>query len=240
MDAEIVADMDVLQPQKSALPQAVVKAEAKVPVQLLPQLPQKFSVKEEAKPEELIPEPKAPVPAPAPPEKSTVQQPPAKAPEVPVKTDQNNDNKLSAQELLKRAAFERLRSEQKTAKVTQAPEKDAIARLGDALRKDGPTAGSAVSKGKMNGYRALLAQAIRRNYAVPEASAIKGSALSVVVLIVVAENGDLMDLKIQEPSGNPAYDDDTVRAVRASVPLPRPPAEFVGQPIAVAFSPKGA
>jgi len=108
------------------------------------------------------------------------------------------------------------------------------------LRKDGPTAGSAFAKGKMNAYRSRLTQAIRRNYAVPEALGIKGTALSVVLVIAVAENGDLTDLRVQEPSGNQAYDDDTVRAVRASVPLPRPPTEFVGQPIAVAFSPKGA
>ena len=239
MDAEVVSDFDAPQPTKAALPQAEIKAEAKVPVQMLPQLPQKFSVKEEPKPEDLVPEVKAVTPPPKPAE-AKVAKPEEKAPEVPVKTENKTDNQLAAAEILKRAALERLRAEQKTAKTMQAPEKDALARLGEALRKDGPTAGSAVAKGKMNAYRSRLSQAIRRNYAVPEALGIKGTALSVVLVIAVAENGDLTDLRVKEPSGNQAYDDDTVRAVRASVPLPRPPTEFVGQPIAVAFSPKGA
>ncbi len=239
MDAEIMADFEASAPTKTALPQAELKPEAKVPVQMLPQLPQKFSVKEEPKPEDLLPEP-APAPQQQPkPVEAKAEQPQPKPQELPVKTDNKTDNQLSSAEILKRAALERLRAEQKTAKTLQAPDKDAVARLGEALRKDGPTAGSAVAKGKMNAYRSRLTQAIRRNYAVPEALGIKGTALSVVLIISVSESGDLIEIRVKEPSGNQAYDDDTVRAVRASVPLPRPPSEFVGQPIAVAFSPKG-
>ncbi|MBM4253369.1 MAG: TonB family protein [Deltaproteobacteria bacterium] len=238
MDAEIMADFEASAPSKTTLPQAELRPEAKVPVQMLPQLPQKFSVKDEPKPEDLLPEP-APTPQPVKPAEAKAEQPQPKPQDLPVKTDNKTDNQLAAAEILKRAALERLRAEQKTAKTLQAPEKDAVARLGEALRKDGPTAGSAVAKGKMNAYRSRLSQAIRRNYAVPEALGIKGTALSVVLIISVSENGELIELRVKEPSGNQAYDDDTVRAVRASVPLPRPPTEFVGQPIAVAFSPRG-
>jgi len=238
IDAEIMSDFDASAPARTALPQAELRPEAKVPVQMLPQLPQKFSVKDEPKPEDLLPEP-APTPQPVKPAEAKAEQPQPKPQDLPVKTENKTDNQLPAAEILKRAALERLRAEQKTAKTLQAPEKDAVARLGEALRKDGPTAGSAVAKGKMNAYRSRLSLAIRRNYAVPEALGIKGTALSVVLIISVSENGELIELRVKEPSGNQAYDDDTVRAVRASVPLPRPPTEFVGQPIAVAFSPRG-
>ena len=48
------------------------------------------------------------------------------------------------------------------------------------------------------------------------------SNLKVVVHFNIRENGEILSLKIVQPSGNPSYDESVLRAVRKSSPLPAP------------------
>ena len=52
------------------------------------------------------------------------------------------------------------------------------------------------------------------------------SNLKVVVQFGVKENGDIVGLKIVQPSGDPSYDESVLRAVKKSSPLPAPPESY--------------
>lgn len=52
------------------------------------------------------------------------------------------------------------------------------------------------------------------------------SNLRVVVQFGIKENGDIVGLKISQPSGDPSYDESVVRAVKKSSPLPAPPESY--------------
>src|SRR5688572_7352698 len=52
------------------------------------------------------------------------------------------------------------------------------------------------------------------------------SNLRVVVQFGVKENGDIVGLKISQPSGDPSYDESVLRALKKSSPLPAPPESY--------------
>ncbi len=237
MDADLISDLDMTTPPKTALPQAEIAPEAKVPAELLPQLPKKFSVKEETKPEEAVAEEK---------EKEIPKdikeaEKENKAEDLKIKTENKEDNKLEQADILKRAAIERLKALDKVDKQTEAPEQDKLARLAEELnnskKKVNSGFASAASKGKLKQYGALIKQAVHANYSLPEAYNLKGANLKVMISITVSESGDLLDLDVNQPSGDQVFDELTVQAVRASVPLPRPPKDVAGSPFVLVFTP---
>jgi TolA protein len=237
MDADLISDLDMSSPMKSALPKAEVAPEAKVAAELLPQLPKKFSVKEETKPEEAVAEEKEKeVPKEAKPDEKE-----KKAEELNLKTENKEDNKMNQAEILKRAALMRLMAEDKLAKTNEAPENDKLARLAEELNKSQKKVNSgfasAASKGKIKKYGAMIKQAVRTNYSLPEAYNLKGANMKIMISITVGASGDLLDLDVNQPSGDQVFDELTVQAVRASVPLPKPPKELAGEAIVLVFTP---
>jgi colicin import membrane protein len=52
------------------------------------------------------------------------------------------------------------------------------------------------------------------------------SNLRVVVHFGVRETGEIVGLKIVQPSGDPSYDESVLRAVKKSSPLPAPPENY--------------
>jgi colicin import membrane protein len=52
------------------------------------------------------------------------------------------------------------------------------------------------------------------------------SNLRVVVHFGIRENGEIIGLKIVQPSGDPSYDESVLRAVKKSSPLPAPPESY--------------
>ncbi len=52
------------------------------------------------------------------------------------------------------------------------------------------------------------------------------SNLKVVVQFGIKENGEIVGLKIYQPSGDPSYDESVLRAVKKSSPLPAPPESY--------------
>jgi colicin import membrane protein len=50
--------------------------------------------------------------------------------------------------------------------------------------------------------------------------------LKVVVHFGIKENGEIVGLKIVQPSGDPSYDESVLRAVKKSSPLPAPPESY--------------
>jgi colicin import membrane protein len=52
------------------------------------------------------------------------------------------------------------------------------------------------------------------------------SDLKVVVHFGIKENGEIVGLKIVQPSGDPSYDESVLRAVKKSNPLAAPPESY--------------
>lgn len=70
-------------------------------------------------------------------------------------------------------------------------------------------------------YKNRMEDTIKRNWVWPGQRS--NRKLGVTVRWSVKDNGEIVGLKIVQPSGDPAYDDSVVRAVRKSSPLPPVP-----------------
>lgn len=77
--------------------------------------------------------------------------------------------------------------------------------------------------GGFGGYLKALRQRIWSEWT---QSAVIGSNQSCVVGLTVARNGEISNIKVEEPSGNSFYDSVALRAVRNSSPLPPLPSSF--------------
>jgi TonB family protein len=242
-DEEMVIDTSMLDdfgtPDKTALPEPAKKAEeAKVPENLLPQLPKQFT------PKETVEEKGEPVPDE---EEKKVEKKEEKPPEPPkeekkqdepVPSDPEEKNKIDLAEIRKRKVMEMLRKQEQTAKTSEAPNADAAVKLAEALQKGGiESTGSVSAKLAAQKYRALLQAAVRRNYNLPDAYNFKSANLSVLLEMVVNARGEIASLEVKEPSGDAVFDEMTVRAAQQSAPLPVPPPELAGVPIFLQFKP---
>jgi TonB family protein len=236
LDADLISDIDFATPPKSALPQAQPAPEARVPEQMLPQLPKKVALDEPKEKEEAIADEEKPE---EPPKDLPKAEEEVKAKDIPLKSDEQEVNRIKKEEALKRLALERLRQEEKTAKTLEAPEEDQLARIAQQLRKKkNLNAGAAGTiTGKSKKYMALLQQAIRQNYSLPEAYNLKAANIFVLIEITLGERGNLLNLQVTQPSGDVMFDELTVQSVRTSIPLPQPPAELAGAPISLKFTP---
>ncbi len=236
--ADLVPDLESTAPPITAIPDALKKAEeAKVPDNLLPQLPKNFTVeqpkqKEEEIAEEKIEEKKPVVEAkPAPEEKKA---------EPAITKEDDQKNKLQMTDALKRLAMEQLRQQQKTAKELEAPEKDPLAQIADALAKKGTLnkgAGTSINGARAKKYLAMLREAIRTNYSLPEVYNLKGATIRAVINLSINDAGEIIQLDVDQSSGDPVFDSLTLEAVKASVPLPKPPPDLVGEAIVINLTP---
>lgn len=237
VEAELLPDINISAPDKSALPNAEQAENERVADNLLPQLPKKFTLQESTTEEEAISEtdekPKDQPDEAAKPAAETVKAAPVK-PEEQV-------NKMAMADALKRLALEKLRAEQKTAEKNTAEESDSAARLKrddateDKVNK-GSTTGLSAAAQKI--YRSKLRAHIGKFWSVPEAYNLKDANLRVTVMIRVNEQGNLMESSVQTPSGDSVFDDMAFNAVKNSAPLPLPPVGQAGEEILLNFTPK--
>lgn len=240
IDADLIQDFDTGAPLVSALPKAEVKApEAKVQENMLPQLTKKVTIEDTTKPEETVAD-DAPKPKPETKEDVKEAEKPKEEPKINLKSD-DESNKLKKEEALKRLALENLRTQEKTAKQTEAPEEDPLARIAAEAAKrkklnQGAIAGAATGN-RHKKYGGMLDAAVRQNYSLPEVYNLKGANMKVFVNIAVNDSGQLAELSVKQSSGDPVFDELTLQAVRASVPLPKPPPDLIGQTIVLVFSP---
>ncbi len=92
-------------------------------------------------------------------------------------------------------------------------------------------------------YYASLISRINRNWALPE-GLIKGKDISAVMVIQISPNGRIEDIKFEKKSGIGAFDQEVLRAIKKSDPLPALPEGFhknifgFGE-VGLTFSPKG-
>jgi colicin import membrane protein len=242
MDVDLFADAMPGAPDQSALPDAEHAPEAKVSDRMLPQLPKQFAIKEAAPPQEKtfterVDDKKAPEAEKA---DETPKEEVSKSPTQP--SPEEEKNRIDEAEARKRAVLEKLRREQKTSEKNKAEEASADAKLAElaarAREKNSGAVAGLTSRSSFRTYQGLLYGAVRRNFQLPEAYNYAGREISAIIAVRVSERGDLLDLKMDQSSGDEVFDAEAVRALRASIPLPPPPKDLVGETILVQFSPR--
>jgi TonB family protein len=232
VDADFMSDITLNSPQENALPNAKKSEDVAVPSNLLPQLPKKFEVEEQLKTEEKSLADK---------KEQDIADEADKKQTVPVEKlesqkTQDDPNKVSKEDLLKRLAVERLKQQNKVDKQMKA-QKDALAKLKEELvardANKNSSLGGAVGVGaiRAKNYADLLRAAVKRNLYLPKTFEYDRAQLVTQLSVVLNARGELVDVRLAKSSGNVAYDQAAIAALQNSVPLPQPPSEFVGQAI---------
>jgi colicin import membrane protein len=191
------------------------------------------------KPEEKKPEPKKTEAKPTP-EKTAPQPEPKKvattSPPLPTTTNvANNPAGVSADERDKKilAALDRIRK--------QVQEREGASGGGSG---SGPlTTGGAPGQGGGGAVRGLefimYTEQVKRRVKESWIVAEKKTGLSAVVRFGVQPDGHIFAVELLRPSGDRAFDESTLRAVRSASPLPPPPQayvqEFATQKVEVSF-----
>jgi colicin import membrane protein len=91
-----------------------------------------------------------------------------------------------------------------------------------ALGQGGRGGGNVIKGADFLIYQGKIVSMIRENWAWPGQ---KGQ-LKALVRFGIKENGEIVGMKISEPSGDQAFDESILRALRKSSPLPAPPENY--------------
>lgn len=88
-------------------------------------------------------------------------------------------------------------------------------------------------------YTEQVKRRVKENWIVAE----KKPGLAAIVRFGIEADGRVVDVELVQPSGDRAFDESTLRAVRSASPLPPPPSayvhEFATQKVEVAFGGEG-
>jgi TonB family protein len=232
VEADFMTDISLNSPQENALPKAKKSEDVAVPSNLLPQLPKKFEIEEKIKNEETPIADKK--------EEDLTDQADKKkttaAENLESKKTDEDPNKVTKEDLLKRLAVERLKQQNKIDKQMKA-QKDALAKLKEELLVQDANKNSSLAviagsgSARAKNYADLLRAAVKRNLYLPKNFEYDRAQLVTQLSVVINARGELEDIRLTKSSGNSAYDQAAVSALQNSVPLPQPPSEFVGQAI---------
>lgn len=196
--------------------------------------------------------PTPPVPAPAVPEmKADIAL--QKKKEEPKKTEPSKEDLLKEkerQEALKKAAEKKL-ADKKTAEQLEAQRKRELSRLlgidpnakpsaqgKDAATKTGVAAGGAEIGSKTGAdadYEAMIQTRIRLRINYPDRSNANPEA---IVRVDQLPTGEVLAVKLLQPSGTPAWDEAVQRAIWAASPLPKRKDGTVARVLELTFRPR--
>lgn len=96
---------------------------------------------------------------------------------------------------------------------------------GPGTASERPGGGSGVNTALLGIYTNQVHQRIKRNWRIPPGVPTDGD-LSTGVFFRVDSSGRVLDVRVNKSSGNPAFDQYCVDAIRKASPLPPPPSEF--------------
>lgn len=180
-------------------------------------------------PEKYVAASAQPEPAPKPdamPEKIEPKIEPKAEPKV-VENDLVNINKSK---LKQKAALEKLKKLSAIDKIKQLVEKDNQKETREANK---PIKGRVISKGtsltgldriQSDNYLLQLDSLIKNHWQLPQW--LIGKPLKTKILVKFSPNGDLLDKKVFQSSGNPTYDEYCLQAIEKSSPFPKVPEKF--------------
>jgi protein TonB len=239
ISADIFPDIDMGSSKEAALPDVVPAEELKVEKNLLPQLPNKFTIEEQApkKDEMALAEEQPPVKVK--PEETPVEEKKIVDQEI-IKKKNDEATELKKKDALERLLKEQARKEEKFAEETTAPLSKKLAQRKMDLEssRNGLTGGGGISELRLHKYLSTLSRVVRRNYALPQIYNLENAKLEVRVAMMLNDIGDLRELSVAQSSGDPAFDQLVLKVIRDSVPLPPPPVELSGQTFVFVFSPR--
>ncbi len=218
------------QTDESSLPKAKASEEDLVEETLLPQLPKTFALEAEKKPEQGLS-----------PEDKEVGKSVDSETEDAAKTEPEDlSNKVKMDDAIKRLALEKLRLEQKFAKERQAQKNDPLAKLRSKLKnsEEASLAGAGGLSSNLDAYQAKVKNHISRIWQLPEGYSFKNAELVVIIAVVLDAAGQLVDSRISAPSGDPVFDEQTLKTVQTGSPFPPPPDEQIGKTMMIRFTPK--
>jgi len=142
------------------------------------------------------------------------------------------------------SAIERLRREKESKQIESAIErirKRVTISRGGAVEAEGSPSGAStdVMTIKHKIYYNLIWKRIRSVWALSDAALAGQKNLETIIAIRIARNGQIVDIQFEKKSGNPAFDESTLRAVHKSNPLPPLPPGFEGDQfdVGVRFTP---
>lgn len=223
------------------------KNKDEIPVEnILPQLPKSFEVKKpDPKQEAADPEPKKEKDEKEKKKKKEDKKEPAKPkkdkkPTPATKPEDKNKKQIEKDELLKRAALDRLRKQVKDKKKSNLSPK--LADL-DALKNKG--SGKNSTGGRHNSIgRAKMIQSCQRDiiklmkiyYKVPEFYSKDVQVEKVKILLVLNNQGNIKKSGIIDSSGDPSLDQIALSALQKSAPFPDSCRELSGKQININFS----
>jgi TolA protein len=96
---------------------------------------------------------------------------------------------------------------------------------GSSESMEGSGSGSSVNPVLLQLYTDKVHQRISRNWRIPPGVPTDGNLVT-MILFKVDQSGRVFDVRVNQSSGNPAFDEYSVSAVYKSAPLPPPPSEF--------------
>jgi outer membrane biosynthesis protein TonB len=237
VDADLIPDLQVSAPAKSALPEAAVAPDAAIAKNLLPQLPLKVAVDQPTNAEgaERMDDPEAEQK----PDTAATPSPPPTPARVALKSDPDEQNRIQMDDALKRLALEKLRQQAKEGPITTAEANEKLAKLKEEMAdgKEVNTGIAGLTTGERNQCRSIIYQTIRRNYRLPDAYNLRAAELIAGIIITIGETGNIMRSEINKPSGDAVFDEAVMKAVTDSAPMPR---GCLGEEFLINFSSRAA
>jgi colicin import membrane protein len=170
---------------------------------------------------------------PAAPEKTPLKEASKKAPPVKESTKETQSESKADETSLDRVRERLIQSAVERAKnrpeaLQKAPPAGEVISSGTgegegaAALGQGGRGGGVVKGIEFISYRNRVFSIIRDNWAWPG----QRSDLKVTVKFGIRDNGEIIGVKVVQPSGDPSYDESVLRAVRKSSPLPAPPESY--------------
>lgn len=235
IDTELVSDLDVGASTKTVIPRAQVSEEVSVPINQLPQLTKSFTIKEKEKEEEGLAEPKKD-------EKVEVGKTETRDTEKDGQSVVKPDAAvaLKKSEALERLVREKLKDKQKeNTRELKAQDNSELAQIRDNLKEAGLTqnTGGLAGLAEQNRYKGYLTSTIRRNYALPKTYELQNANISARLAITISVRGELMNVDIENSSGDSVFDEYCIATVQKSSPFNAPPKELAGEVILIECKP---
>lgn len=153
------------------------------------------------------------------------------------KVEQRKNEALVASSIdeLKKKMEENRLSKERVARLKEELSSRAAQPAVEAARPKTPQAANPATGGgaprasleeKYSAYYGLLRDKVQENWIYPQG--LKDNRISIIVSMKIARNGKLLDANVEKSSGNKAFDDSLLKAIRKAAPFPALPADLEG------------